>query len=224
MMKEMLYYQEGLFADDSTEQTTCTTSYGVSVEEMSDKQLMATALGIKEASVKYGDVRSFATAPAGAALFSPKQRLRAVAIKELAKRINVIDGVNLYENIVRGPQTVYNIMKSKLRFEPKEHFMVMMLSVKSNVIGIESISEGTLSASVVHPREVFAKVVLYPAASIILVHNHPSGNPTPSPEDINVTEQLVKAGKIFDIPVLDHVIIGDNRYFSMQEHGSVALG
>lgn len=84
-----------------------------------------------------------------------------------------------------------------------------------------TISIGSLSASVVHPREVFAETIKYSCASIILVHNHPSGDPTPSREDIAVTERLVKAGKVMDIPVLDHIIIGNKKYCSLKEKGNM---
>ena len=81
------------------------------------------------------------------------------------------------------------------------------------------ISIGSLSASIVHPREVFRAAVDYAAAAMILCHNHPSGDPSPSKEDIMVTKRMLKAGNIMDIPVLDHVIIGKNRFFSLKEEG-----
>ena len=92
---------------------------------------------------------------------------------------------------------------------------------KNKIIATTTISIGSLSASVVHPREVFAEAIKYPCASIILVHNHPSGDPTPSREDIAVTERLVKAGKVMDIPVLDHIIIGNKKYCSLKEKGNM---
>ena len=80
-------------------------------------------------------------------------------------------------------------------------------------------SVGSLTASIVHPREVFEVAIRHNAASIILLHNHPSGDPSPSREDINVTQRLVKAGKSMDIPVLDHIVLGDNRFISIKERG-----
>ena len=107
----------------------------------------------------------------------------------------------------------------RFRFEQREHFAVMLLDTKNHILGLHDVSVGSLQASVVHPREVFRTAVDYAAASMILLHNHPSGDPTPSREDIAVTARLVKAGKIMDIPVLDHVIIGRNRYVSLKDKG-----
>ena len=88
-------------------------------------------------------------------------------------------------------------------------------------VGIQEITRGSLSASIVHPREVYKAAILHNAASIILAHNHPSGSPSPSREDIAVTERILKAGKILDIPLLDHVIIGDPRFVSLKEKGII---
>ena len=97
----------------------------------------------------------------------------------------------------------------------REIFAVMLLNTKNRVIGINVVSIGSLSASVVHPREVFKAACLANAANIILTHNHPSGDPAPSKEDISITSRLVQAGRLMDIPVLDHIIIGDNTGRSM---------
>ena len=83
------------------------------------------------------------------------------------------------------------------------------------------ISIGSLTASVVHPREVFKAAVQNSAAAMILVHNHPSGDPSPSKEDLNITRQLMEAGKLMDIPVLDHIVLGDNKYISLKEEGMI---
>ena len=97
----------------------------------------------------------------------------------------------------------------------------MLLDTKNHVLGMPTVSVGSLSASIVHPREVFRVAIQQAAASIILLHNHPSGDPSPSQEDIAVTEQLIKVGKIMDLPVLDHIIIGDNKFISLKEQGMV---
>ena len=97
----------------------------------------------------------------------------------------------------------------------REIFAVMLLNTKNRVIGINVVSVGSLTASVVHPREVFKAACLANATNIILTHNHPSGDPAPSKEDINITARLVQAGRLMDIPVLDHIIIGDNTGRSM---------
>lgn len=91
--------------------------------------------------------------------------------------------------------------------------------MQNKIIGHRVVSIGSLSASIVHPREVFKEAIKVNAASIIVAHNHPSGDPSPSGEDVAVTKRLVKAGKIMDINVLDHIIIGDSKYLSMKEKG-----
>ena len=97
----------------------------------------------------------------------------------------------------------------------REVFAVMLLNTKNRVIGINVVSVGSLTASVVHPREVFKAACLANATNIILTHNHPSGDPAPSKEDISITSRLVQAGRLMDIPVLDHIIIGDGTGRSM---------
>lgn len=121
--------------------------------------------------------------------------------------------------IIRGPEDVAHYAMPRFRFEQKEHFAVMLLNTKNHIMGLTEISVGSLSASIVHPREVFQAALRHAAAALILIHNHPSGDPSPSREDIQVTQRLVKAGKIMDIPVLDHVILGDNRFVSLKERG-----
>ncbi|PZN11013.1 MAG: JAB domain-containing protein, partial [Bacillota bacterium] len=101
------------------------------------------------------------------------------------------------------------------------HFYVVLLNTRHYVVGVELISIGTLNGAMVHPREVFRAAIRRGAAALILAHNHPSGDPTPSPEDVQVTRRLVEAGRLMGIDVLDHVIIGDNRYRSLRELGMV---
>ncbi len=96
-----------------------------------------------------------------------------------------------------------------------------MLDAKNRIFKDYRVSEGTLTQSLIHPREAFRNAIKESAASVIFVHNHPSGDPTPSREDIMITERLVKAGELIGIKVLDHVIIGDNKFISMMEKGYV---
>lgn len=105
-----------------------------------------------------------------------------------------------------------------LENQPNEIFAILCLNVKNKVVGAHLISQGSLSSSIVHPREVFKAALLNNSASIILAHNHPSGDPEPSREDIETTKRLVEAGKIIGIEVLDHIIIGE-KYLSMKEMG-----
>ena len=108
---------------------------------------------------------------------------------------------------------VAEILRRYLQHEDREHFVTLMLDAKNRVIGLHTVSIGTLSAALVSPREVFKAAILANAASIILAHNHPSGDTTPSPEDIKVTDTLKQAGQILGIDVLDHVIVGENGAF-----------
>ncbi|WNR45843.1 RadC family protein [Paenibacillus roseipurpureus] len=120
---------------------------------------------------------------------------------------------------IRSPKDIANLMSEDLRYLQKEHFVCLFLNTKNHVVGQETLSMGSLNASIVHPREVFRAAIKRSSASIICVHNHPSGDPTPSPEDISLTARLVEAGTIIGIEVLDHVIIGDQRFISLKEQG-----
>ena len=136
---------------------------------------------------------------------------------ELARRLAVQQSAKI--QMITGPEDVARYAMPHYRFEQKEHFAVLLLNTKNHVISMPEVSVGSLSASVVHPREVFRAAIDHAAAAMILLHNHPSGDPTPSREDIAVTERLVKAGKIMDIPVLDHVVLGRDRFISLKEKG-----
>ena len=112
-----------------------------------------------------------------------------------------------------------DLLMSELRYKKQEHFKTLILDTKNQVISIETITIGTLNASLVHPREVFNRAIRKSAHGIILVHNHPSGHPEPSKEDLLLTERLVESGKIIGISIMDHVIIGDGRFYSFKEQG-----
>ena len=99
--------------------------------------------------------------------------------------------------------------------------MMLALDTKNKVIGVFTVSTGSLNASIIHPRDVFQRAILSNAASVILVHNHPSGDPSPSSEDVELTKKLAAAGKMLDIDVLDHVVIGAGRYVSLKENGVI---
>lgn len=116
------------------------------------------------------------------------------------------------------PQDVADFLMPRLRYAAKEQFVVILLNSKNKVIGTEVVSEGSLSSSVVHPREVYAPAMLHHAAAIMVAHNHPSGDPKPSFEDEEVTRMLSCSGKVLGIPMIDHVIIGDGNYYSFLEN------
>lgn len=121
---------------------------------------------------------------------------------------------------ISTPKDAAAIMRPVVELLAEERMYVMLLSTKNRVNAIQEVSVGSLNASVVHPREIFKAAILSNAAALILVHNHPSGDPTPSHEDVALTKAIVEAGKILDIPVLDHVIMGD-RYKSLKEMGVI---
>lgn len=112
-------------------------------------------------------------------------------------------------------------MYPRMREQKKEKFITLYLDTKNQILKEEVVSIGSLNASIVHPREVFKSALLESSASVIMVHNHPSGDPSPSREDIMVTEKLVEGGKLLGIDILDHIIIGDGRYVSLKDEGFV---
>lgn len=122
---------------------------------------------------------------------------------------------------IRSPEDAYFLVKNDMRYLDREHFRTIMLSIKNQVLAQETVAIGSLSAALVHPRELFKNCIRKSAAAIILVHNHPSGDPDPSPEDIKLTDRLVQAGALLGIQVVDHIIVGDSRYVSLRERGFI---
>ncbi len=120
-----------------------------------------------------------------------------------------------------SPRDASALVLGEMSHLDREHFRVILLNTKNQVLGVAPVSVGSLNSSLVHPREVFKEAVRRNAAAIILVHNHPSGDPTPSAEDIEVTKRLVEAGKLLGIEVLDHIIIGECTYASLRERSLV---
>ncbi len=120
---------------------------------------------------------------------------------------------------IRGPADVHRLLLPKFQFLEVESFCVLALGSQSQLRAIEEISRGILNSSLVHPREVFRSAILAGAAGIIIAHNHPSGDPTPSADDRSVTRQLIDAGRLLDIPVYDHLIVAGQRYVSFAEAG-----
>ncbi|WP_432664228.1 DNA repair protein RadC [Wukongibacter baidiensis] len=142
-----------------------------------------------------------------------------IAAVELGNRLSMSQ-LELKKTI-KSPKDVIDIFINDMRFLEKEHFKVVFLNTKNEIIAFETISIGSLNASIVHPREVFNRAIKKSSAAVILLHNHPSGNPEPSKEDINITRRLIEAGKIIGIEVLDHIIIGDGDYFSLKENSLI---
>lgn len=117
---------------------------------------------------------------------------------------------------VSNPDSVWRYLAPRLADLEQEEFLVILVNAKNHVLDVESVSRGTLTASLVHPREVFRPAVKRSAHAVILAHNHPSGDPKPSREDLQITQRLVEAGKLMGIEVLDHVVIGKGRYVSLR--------
>jgi DNA repair protein RadC len=120
---------------------------------------------------------------------------------------------------IKNPQSVVKAIRSSIKDKAKEHFKLLLLDTRNKIIGISTISIGTLSASLVHPREIFKEAIIHNSASVVLAHNHPSGDPEPSEEDMKITERLVESGKILGIEVIDHIIIGKTNFASFKERG-----
>jgi len=118
--------------------------------------------------------------------------------------------------IVKTPEDVVSLVRSRLKGKKKEYFLAILLDTRSQLIKIAEISVGSLDSSIVHPREVFKEAISASAASVIFAHNHPSGDPEASEDDINLTKRLAKTGEIVGIDVLDHIIIGDKEYLSLK--------
>lgn len=143
--------------------------------------------------------------------------VQLLAAVELGRRIGNLTYHDRY--VIRSPEDGANYVMNDMRFLSQEHFVCLYLNTKNQVIHQQTIFIGSLNASIVHPREVFKEAFRRSAASIICIHNHPSGDPAPSREDIEVTKRLVECGKIIGIDILDHLIIGDKKFVSLKEKG-----
>ncbi len=119
-----------------------------------------------------------------------------------------------------SPQLVFEYLKEKIGKEKKEHFILLCLDTRNNLI-VDEVSVGILNASLVHPREMFKRAILNSSSHVVIAHNHPSGDPTPSTEDIMTTKRLKEAGKIIGIDVVDHIIIGSTHFYSLKQGGII---
>lgn len=144
-----------------------------------------------------------------------KKALTILAVIELAKRMHsntVLDKIEINE-----PQDVADYLMEKLRYLKQEHFVALLLNTKNQIIHEQSIFIGSLNMSIVHPRDLLREAVKHSAASIVIAHNHPSGDPTPSLEDIKTTKRLLYCCDLMGIDLLDHIIIGDGEFISLFE-------
>ncbi|MFF2447717.1 DNA repair protein RadC [Neobacillus sp. NPDC058068] len=143
--------------------------------------------------------------------------IQILAAVEIGRRISNLSYHDRY--VIRSPEDGAKYLMNDMRFLSQEHFVCLYLNTKNQVIHKQTVFIGSLNASIVHPREVFREALKRSAASVIAVHNHPSGDPAPSREDIEVTKRLVECGKIIGIDLLDHLIIGENKFVSLKEKG-----
>lgn len=143
--------------------------------------------------------------------------VQLLAAVEFGKRMHKMKPVERY--MIRSPEDGADFIMEEMRDLKQEHFICLFLNTKNQVLHRQTIFIGSLNASIVHPREVFKEAVKRSAASIICAHNHPSGDPTPSQEDIQVTQRLKECGKMIGIELLDHIVIGDRTFISLKEKG-----
>ena len=118
---------------------------------------------------------------------------------------------------IESPKDVFELLKNDLGDKKKEHFKVLSLDSRNKLISIDDVSIGTINANLVHPREVFKTAIQHLAVSIIIVHNHPSGDPEPSEDDLEITKRIVEVGKLIGINILDHIIITKTKFFSFKD-------
>ena len=192
-----------------------------------DVDLLAALLGSGTASRRVGDMavrllddgglpllaHSSAEALLATPSFGPAQACRILAAVELGRRIWCRQGSA--ESPIRGPEDIQDRCRAYATAR-KEHFLALHLNTRHIVVREELVSVGSLNTSIVHPREVFRQAILETAASLVLVHNHPSGDPTPSDDDIRITQRLAEAGELVGIPLVDHVILGNGEYYSFR--------
>lgn len=144
---------------------------------------------------------------------------RILSAIELGKRIATLGQAD--REHITSPGDAAQYLMDRMRYLKTEHFVTLLLNTKNRIISSRLVAIGSLTSAVVHPREVFATAVSAHASSILVSHNHPSGDPYPSTEDRSLTHALEEAGRILGIPLLDHIVIGDGRFWSFREHGEL---
>ena len=145
----------------------------------------------------------------------PAKATTIFAAIELARRISKLESREKFS--IKSPESIADIFMEEMRYKSREIVKLLLLDTKNNIITDVMVSEGSLNASIVHPREVFLEAIKRGANSIILVHNHPSGDPTPSHEDHKITKRIQESGRLLGIELIDHIIIGDGKYCSFKE-------
>jgi len=145
----------------------------------------------------------------------PAKAAQIKACFEIGKRGELEPEQKKYD--IKNPQAIVKAVGASIKNKAKEHFKLIILDSRNKIIDITNVSIGTLNANLAHPREIFKDAISHNAASVVLVHNHPSGDPEASEDDLKITKQLVEAGRILGIEVLDHIVIGKNSFVSMKD-------
>lgn len=148
-------------------------------------------------------------------------KTQQIKLSSIQKLVKLYNHVSQDRYTIRSPEDAANYLMHNMMFLQQEHFVALFLNTKNEIIKEKTIFIGSLNASIVHPREIFREAVKCSAASIICAHNHPSTNPAPSIEDIEVTKRLVEAGEIIGIEMLDHIIIGGRKHVSLKDKGYI---
>lgn len=194
--------------------------------ELTDAELLTTVLGpstaplCEQLTAAHDGFRTIAVISPADLIehgFTTGAVQRLTAVFEIAKRYGEQE-FKVGEPF-RGSSDIYGHFRERLAAELCEHFYAVLLDNKNRKIRDALVSKGSLTSSIVHPRDVFAQVIRYSAAAVIFVHNHPSGDPTPSREDIEITRRLREVGEIIGVRVLDHIVIGKGRYVSFVDDG-----
>jgi DNA repair protein RadC len=220
-MKNNLYIRESLplFKSDLSPSEKLDT---IGVESLWDGELLMACLGLSQDKVKEVMENHSLAKLASLPLADLKNLMGAENSRKLATGFELSrrafdKGLGLRPSISCPSETIPFLNNIKL--QKKEHFLCLYLNARHQVVHTEVVSVGSLSASIVHPREVFLPAISHSSASIILSHNHPSGDPSPSKEDIELTKRLIQAGEIIGIEILDHIILGSSEFISLKEKG-----
>lgn len=203
-------------------------------EALSSQELLALVIGrgvskksvmtiAQELMVKFGNIKAISEATLEElSQIKGIGFAKAVQIKacfELGKRQDLEPDLKDFD--IKDPQSVIKAIRSSIKDKAKEHFKLILLNARNKIIGISTVSIGSLNASIVHPREVFKDAIMHGAYSVVLAHNHPSGDSEPSEDDLMITKKLVESGKILGIEVIDHLIICKNNFYSFKERGLI---
>lgn len=172
---------------------------------------------------KYDSLKALAHAP-----LTDYQKIRGIGTSKAVELKAAFElGRRSIQEVFEGhitlhnPEQIFHFLKSQYEMKTQEHLIALFLNTKGHLIKKEVLFIGSLNASIIHPRTIFRSAVEHSAAAMILCHNHPSGDPTPSHHDIDMTKRIQESSEMMDIPLMDHVIIGRDRYFSFKEKGVI---